>query len=376
MQFVGRFSKIQQRQSKKHGFTLLELLMVISIIAFLVAISFAAFANFVFTSKEKATSATISKINKILQQRKEAFDRLNFKNEARNLLLKQNTSSSTLPAIPDVQTAEVIVRKQRFMLAFPQRVEERSVFNNVDYKSNFTALSPRPDFESSALLYLAITQGETFGAPQVDDDAFSANEVKIVPSSMLGVEVKYFVDAWGNPLRFYRCPTSLFKPQVDGTDNKIVVIQAPVRTFAKLLIPSIPNFDTTSPTANGPDGVPGSGNAGQVVGWPGSDDPEVLNRDPDDPTWRYFLFLSAMSPTTQALFRTKSRLCFAEATYHTPLVVSAGPDRKVGLFEPNDVTNMSSGDVSNMNSLARPRDVLTTDLLDNITNLNQRNSGN
>ena len=130
----------RQRKSRpgRRGFTLVELMIVIAVIALLVTISFAAFANFILTSKEAATTATINKINKILQQRKEAFDRLNFKDAAKSL----HSVNSQI----GLRTAEVIVRKQRFEIALPQRYEERSLFNGVNYGSYFSGLSARPNY--------------------------------------------------------------------------------------------------------------------------------------------------------------------------------------------------------------------------------------
>ena len=228
---------------KRHGFTLIELLMVISLIGFLITLSFAAFGNSLVSSKEKATSALLLKIDTILRQRREAFDRLSFKDAARRIVGNTGPIATPYLQIPDIQTAEAIVRKQRLQTAFPQRVEERSIFNGVDYKAYFTGLSPRADYESSALLYLSITQGETFGAPTVDDDSFSTREVASVTATISGnqIQINYFVDAWGNPLRFYRCPTSLIRPDTKATVANTITEPLPAidRTFARLLMGNI-----------------------------------------------------------------------------------------------------------------------------------------
>ncbi|WP_397568544.1 type II secretion system protein [Schlesneria sp. T3-172] len=382
----------------RFGFTLVEILIVIMIMVLLMAIAAAAFGNFIGTSKEKATLATIAKIDKILQQRREAFDRMDFSDAARRLLTVDLTNiglTSPESQIPNRQVAEIIVRKQRFQMAFPQRVEERSVFNGVNYYSYFTGLAQRPNYESAALLYLAITQGESFGAPTVDDDAFSAAEVASIPIDIGGstIDLKYFIDAWGQPLRFYRWPTSLIKPQEGATASSFRV-QVPTREFSSMLIPSLPDFDQESlrsspsianfePASFGKDGSAGvagadddnNGTTDDVteMGWPGSDDPEPLNRDPDDPSFRFAVYLFGMTAAERATFRAGFRLYFPEATYHTPLILSAGPDRALGLHEPNDTTSVT-------HRLARPLSLTAPDsiapLVDNITNLNQRTRGN
>jgi len=367
-----------RRATGRTGFTMIELLVVIGIIGLLIVLSVTVYANFIALSKEQATAATINKIDKILQQRKEAFDRLDMKDPAD----KYANSPSNSWLNGSMRLAEVIVRKQRFQRAFPQRAEERSTFNGVDYNASnaFTSMSPRATFESSALLYLAITQGETFGAPAVDEDAFSANEIQTVT---VGTQtVKYFVDAWGQPLRFYRWPTSLIKPA--GT-----FFQVPDRTYASLLISSIPPFDKTLPSALGFDLLPGvagvddDGNAkidwldaptntildpGEI-GWPGTDDPEPLNRDPDDPLDLVYGFVSFQTAANRTSFRNTFQ--FVEATFHTPLIVSAGPKGILGLFEPNETSSL-------VDRLAMPGPGTPSidALSDNITNLNQRNKGN
>ncbi|WP_010588030.1 pilus assembly FimT family protein [Schlesneria paludicola] len=347
-----RFEKRSRDCFLHRGFTLVELLIVISIITLLATISFAAFANFVVTSREKATANTISKIGRILQQRKEALDRLNLKSTAARLATIDLWGDFSIPNL-DVKTAEVVVRKQRYQSAFPQRSEERGSFNGIAYDVYFNLQSPRLKIESSALLYLAITEGETFGAPQVDDDAFLSTEVKSISATINGtpVDIKYFVDSWGEPLRFYRWPASLVRPGTSpsaATDPPIPPSLPGVsRTFTKLLMPSAPSQDPY--------------NAGT--------DPLAL--DFDDSGQRLAVYFLGLNNAQKLAFRSMFNLYFMESTFSTPLVVSAGPDRALGLLEPNDLIGV--------NSLAFPSGGSgggTADLLDNITNLNLRSKGN
>ena len=325
----GKLTLQQANQMKKrNGFTLVELLMVISLIALLMTISFAAFGNAIGSTKEKATASTIQKISRIVQQRTEAFDRLKMKDAASRLVGSTGSAAFPFPPIPDIQTAETIVRKQRFQFAFPQRAEERSLFNGVDYGTYFTNLNPRADYESSALLYLSITQGETFGVPQVDDDSFLTSEVQSKSITIVGkqIDLKYFVDAWGQPLRFYRWPTSLIRPVSPvATAAKTMIdetlplhMPAIDRTSSKLLISSLPANNTYT-----------------------NIDP--LSIDPDDPTQRFsVLYFRPMSALQKDNFRKATNMWFSEGTYHTPLIVSAGPDNKLGLLEPNGLLGMNS----------------------------------
>ena len=322
------------------GFTLIELMIVIAVILLLMTITIAAFANFIVTSKEAATAATIAKLNKILQQRKEAFNRLNLKSAAKALNSTNANVNATTTKF-NLRAAEVIVRKQRFEIALPQRYEERSLFNGIDYKTWFQGLSARPNYESSALLYLAITDGETFGAPQVDDDAFTTAEVTSIPINVNGttLDLKYFIDAWGQPLRFYRWPTGLIREESAGIVD---------RSYALLLNPTLP---------------PRLANSTAI---------DPLKYDPDDPSQFFSMFYLGLPASQQTNFQSSFNLYFDAARFHTPLLVSAGPDRSLGLYEPNDPDRMNGLSVPLPNSGTSS----TTPLNDNITNLNQRNKGN
>ncbi len=59
-------------------------------------------------------------------------------------------------------------------------------------------------------------------------------------------------------------------------------------------------------------------------------------------------------------------------TYHTPLIVSAGKDGVLGLYEPNDTTNV--GNLA-MYDLTVSFDEMLNRISDNITNRNRRVGG-
>ena len=66
---------IHYSTSERRAFTVIELLIVVSIIALLMALSFVVFVGLTDQAKEEATNATIQKVNRLLEQRIEAFDR-------------------------------------------------------------------------------------------------------------------------------------------------------------------------------------------------------------------------------------------------------------------------------------------------------------
>ena len=63
-------------------------------------------------------------------------------------------------------------------------------------------------------------------------------------------------------------------------------------------------------------------------------------------------------------------------TFHTPLIVSAGPDKLLGLYEPRNTTDF--GHLAAPLPAAAPLTYANSTmryLMDNITNLNQRAGG-
>ena len=263
------------------------------------------------------------------------------------------------------------------------------------------------------MLYAFLTKGETFGAPSAGDDAFTGSEIRVGTETN---KLPCLVDAWGEPLRFYRWPTRLIRcgeqdfdgddsnnvgtapnrvddfnqngsPDPDGGITAIPIGVAirpyalyPGPTPASLLISNLPPYDRTSPYAVGLDGQPGVANFDDdnvngmddlgEKGWPDSDDPEPLNTDPDDPSYRLSSWLE--DPTNQTFFLSYHDFY----TFHTPLIVSAGPDKLLGLYEPRNTTDF--GHLAAPLPAAAPLTYANSTmryLMDNITNLNQRAGG-
>ena len=61
--------------NRRRGFTLIELLMVVAVIAFLTGLSITVMNGIADQAKEEATKTTVLKVNRLLEQRVEAFNR-------------------------------------------------------------------------------------------------------------------------------------------------------------------------------------------------------------------------------------------------------------------------------------------------------------
>lgn len=450
------------------AFTLVEILVVIAIIGVLVGLMGAVVRNSVRKAREAATVATIQKIDGLLEERLKGFERATKSRDFQryvefvtNDLLRQSEDinrNGTLDAGEDLngngtidlgvlrlspRTIEAVSRKRFLRDYFPQRFEELAdVFtppstnapNGIpdildrDVQITFNPVLHRRRTESSELLYYALTKMSVFGVPPVGESEFGTSEV----ADTDGDGLLEFVDAWGRPLRFYRWPTRLLKPNgpygIDGIpfgnsfgteidsngngtldpfedingngvldagyygrlDSDDVVIPRNIRELAGLLIDGL---------ISGPV-IPGQ--------W------DELSVDPDDPygiitTELQRQFASRIhaypaypigTPTSTARF--EEPLYPTLDTYHTPLIVSVGPDGVrpgfqddgansevedgLGLFEPWEGADSNGDGIpdSNMGMLAQPRGLtisggqyviptaLINALTDNITNRNRR----
>lgn len=335
---------IHSENRTRRGFTIVELLVVIGLISFLMVISIAVVANFISRAREEATAATILKIQKLYQERIEAFQRglkgPQFEAQVNAKLSRiQSAGVAASQNLFGIQRriAETLVKKDLYKAAFRQFVNEPNLPQLLTTNTASTA-------DSSEAMFYTLTRQDVFGIPPVGTDAFSTVEY----GDTDGDGNLEFLDAWGRPLRFYRWPTRLIKPSVSGTP---IATGTPIRATADLLIKGL----AKKPVSTGRD---------------------PLSQDPDDALGYLSREVKSRFP---ALATMAAPLGVNETNYHTLdtwhafLIVSAGADGNLGLFEPNDIANFGH--------LAMPTgpaaaSYYTDDMTDNITNRNRRAGGN
>lgn len=379
----------------RDGFTLIEILIVLTIISILMAGLGVTISKMATQAREAQTIATLRKIDGLIIERlqglERAYDGRDFRlyiERIKERLVKGDPANGVpqLHGIADGAVAAA-ARKDFARDFFPQRFLEMTDVKNSSgqfisdgvpdkiqfdeiYRSRLAwGVAPAgplagttvpfkdvngngaleagepyhdPVTQSSALLYFALTRLELFGVPAVGTDAFLTQEV----ADTDGDGMPEFVDGWGRPLRFYRWPTRLFKPSgLLGTDQQ----------------PGIATIDDDG--TGGPDDI-------QEIGWPGTDDVvippvvrqhagyyfrglprppvtqgappvpvlgdyDLLNEDPDDPYGALMAEVKRMAASGIFVLQNVSESRYHTLdTFHKPLVVSSGADGYLGLHEP------------------------------------------
>ncbi len=369
----------QRGTRRPGGFTLLEILVVVSIIAALIAISVAVYGNMMESARRAATMVTISKADKLLQQQITAWSK-EFRNSTEIKQTSQHPVITNL--VSGTHAQEALALKFYFKLHFPQNATEAAGFDGIPETNDDVAAyrqwlkppamggnMPSPA-DSSELLYLTLTEGRVRGATAVDTDSFTGREL----ADTDGDGFVELVDGWGNPLRFYRWPTRLLHPfgfigetltsnmtTATAGSTESITVDTP-RSGIFQIHEVLTNLRSTNPSANvfvvvGREIMEvTAGSAGNltVVRGARSTDPEqhspgavvqlaafsdivslvfgslnasAVAHDTDDPRGDLLNNLAVTPDDFEVDFHTLD-------SFHTSLIVSAGTDGELGLLEP------------------------------------------
>lgn len=380
------------------GFTLVELLIVVAIIALLASMLGVTISAMLTGARETQTLATIQKLDGLVLERQKAMERFFLSPQFRRVVEQRKSAfDRVIPGLSN-KFVETFARKQFQKFYLPQSFADfvwagrllrdiepgidvgspptvaggpRGPANGIPDRIEGVEFPPKVDLdvhdsvtESAELLYFALTELDVFGVPPIGTDAFSTNEV----ADTDGDGLKEFVDGWGQPLRFYRWPTRLFKPYgLLGPDGQpgAAGTNDNASSESSVLDPSAPHTDQRSDN---------SLLDAAEIGWPGTDDViisgnvrnyasvyfaglprppavagqyDLLNADPDDPFGLLISESRRYAPTGVDLLSWVPPSLYHDLdTYHKPLIVSAGQDGFLGLYEPFVVSEDFDGDGS------------------------------
>lgn len=313
---------------------MIELLVVIAILGLLTALAVTAIAPMLENAKVAATRATIMQLDRMVQDRLNAFTNVDMKSQIDLVLKRYNSAGNTTPPLITLDVATVLTMKDRYKAAFPQCEGDLWGFNGNNDTLNSTVVvgddaplitywndSSSPpntvsEADNSELFYLFLSQGQTFGIDTPNLDEINPKHI----GDTDGDNRLEFLDDWGNPLRFYNAPTQLIQNA----------------TAARKLFATLPTPST---------------------------------QDPFDPLGRISLYSSAspFRPLAVNTFKltgsgtaqpVNAAYYYDNDIFFAYLIVSSGPDGSFGLGSPTQ-----SG---NAQRLAQP--VSLGDIDDNISN--------
>lgn len=337
----------------RRGYTMIELLVVISIMSILISLITIGGVGFIRQARVAATQTTIKKVDEAVQERVGAVNRWHMRpinrlrhdweirgwtnrwtaygldpfagtgasqegsDDVKMVLSRKGMLIELLPvtraelkqaywfwarfinpAVPQSSRIRTINGVPVFYLSASEEDAMDAWLDDIDPS---TPGNQSLDTPGEVFLY-ALQNAPVFGAERMAEEDFTANEL-IDPDED---GVPELGDSWGNPIRFYRWPTRL----VNGGEFTL-----PRRwsdnVALKTLIPNAPSESPVPPPPAPP------------VQWGGD-----LHQDPDDRAG----YLSLTNP----IYNGPISLFFHDIdTWHAPLVVSAGPDGELGLQEPD-----------------------------------------
>lgn len=272
---------------------MVELLIAITIVVMLAAMIIVPMRGVLTGAKVSATKATILKLDQLIRQAEQEMER-GSAGGGKDLAQKWAEGEFGSGAL-----ANRMAQRVRSKVNFPQRDADYKFKLNVnDPVSPLAALIQRKidngqfipskqkvETQSAAIMYLLLTEGSIYGVSIADSGSFTSAEVKDTD----GDGLMEFVDAWGNPLRFYRWPTGLLRP-IDSSGT----IQSFTTEYWEMV----------------------SGQKKDIT---------TLQQDP----------LDIRNIDGQWLTANMSEF-YMPQTYYTYLIISAGPDGELGLLEPNN----------------------------------------
>jgi prepilin-type N-terminal cleavage/methylation domain-containing protein len=296
--------RVNPRYRTRRSFTLLELLVVLTLITVLLALLTGTVVRTILTVQKSNTQTALTKVQSALNRQWVAYKDQYWKEDAQRLYPQQWAAVLAI-AGNDPKRARVIWVKLRQKQTFPTTFNEALTPINL---GGGVTLNPLPTYvsalsaagiaaadsgacQSSACLLLALQQSPSGGGVKLEDLGVNTSIQPLTTTN--GKQINALVDAFGSPLQFCRWPTK------------------------------------SANLGNSAAGLPGAAN-----------DPTDAEGTLTVQTWlgssgaASFVALCHLLPPRSQQGPMSNRL--------VPLVASAGPDKQLGL-DPGDFSSQGTG---------------------------------
>ena len=238
--------------SPRSGFTLVEMLVVVTIIGILAAMSFGALQMAREAAREIATKSTIAKLNNVILRRYESYRTRRVPIRIPPIATPRQAAEIRLAAIRDLMRMEMPERWNDVSDApgLLPRLTNTALSQpalHLLYQAKYTSSIPNANFSHAKCLFMLISMGSPEAMEQ-----FHQSEIATDTDGW-----QYFVDGWGAPIYFLRwapgcSPYSDIQSGNPTTDHDPFDTRN-VDTAGFHLIPLIFSFgrDRTAATATG-----------------------------------------------------------------------------------------------------------------------------
>ncbi len=292
---------------RRAGFTLMELMVAIAIIAILLSLTVAAIFRVASSQKVSATKTVLNKLTPIVKANWNAVAEKAFRDiSSGSPTATQYSSYYTAIAGTDANRQKVIYVKLRLGQVFPVSFNEVFNIGNagvalpglIVYQKKLQALgitgssADTAPYESSALLLMALQQGISGQKFNPEDLGNAALGTFPTPN---GGTIQALVDGWGSPIAFVRWPTGSSDlnpsgPQLgffDTTDPQGYLASAAWLTWATSGTPPTPMQKFQIGIGYSPPTTSGTSYALlPLLVSPGADTSDYTNsRDPNNPMY-------------------------------------------------------------------------------------------
>jgi len=200
-----------RRGDRRRGFTLVELLVVVTVVGLLAGATMAALGKARETAKRSKTETTIAKLNDVIMRRYETYKTRRVPVNPQMALDRSDANRFRLDALRDLMRMELPERFNDILKDPVVDGLERPALSAL-YLAIFNQKRPDDKFGPAECLYLIVNCGSA-----EDRARFHRNEIDDVDKDGW----PEFIDGWGRPIYFLRWAPGFVESEIQSGDANL-----------------------------------------------------------------------------------------------------------------------------------------------------------